>query len=68
VGDDGGADADADTDADAGPIVEDALAPCPPNTFPCGGTCVNLATDPANCGACGAVCGRTQTCIRATCQ
>jgi hypothetical protein len=34
----------------------------------CGATCVDLATDPANCGACGAACGPTQMCIRAACQ
>jgi hypothetical protein len=59
---------DSDADADSGPIVSDALAPCPQNYSLCGATCVSLATDPANCGACGNVCGPTQMCIRATCQ
>jgi hypothetical protein len=64
--DDAGADSDADTDS--GPVVDDALTPCPQNYSLCGATCVNLATDPANCGACGAACGPTQMCIRAACQ
>src|SRR5512137_610692 len=33
----------------------------------CQGACVGLATDPANCGACGAVCGAGQNCASGTC-
>jgi hypothetical protein len=33
----------------------------------CGGVCVALAEDPANCGACGAACGPHQTCAQGTC-
>lgn len=33
----------------------------------CNGTCVNLATDPSNCGRCGNVCLEGQTCCSGTC-
>jgi hypothetical protein len=34
----------------------------------CAGSCVNLNTDHNNCGACGHVCGSTQTCINSVCN
>lgn len=40
--------------ADAGPE-----ATCTDGRTSCGGTCVDLRTDSANCGECGAVCGGT---------
>jgi hypothetical protein len=33
----------------------------------CDGNCVNLASDDANCGACGHACPATSTCNRGTC-
>ncbi|QRN97467.1 hypothetical protein JRI60_52540 [Archangium violaceum] len=41
---------------------------CTVGTTSCGGTCVNLQSDPANCGACGNSCGSCQTCVNGTCQ
>ena len=37
------------------------------NTF-CGGTCVSLAGDPLNCGACGNVCSGDLPCVDASCH
>jgi hypothetical protein len=33
----------------------------------CGGTCVTVDTDAANCGACGNVCGPNQQCLGGSC-
>src|SRR5487761_2081018 len=33
----------------------------------CNGTCVDLSSDPANCGACGTACSATQTCSGSAC-
>jgi hypothetical protein len=40
---------------------------CPTGLTTCGGSCVNLQTDTANCGACGTVCGATRTCVAGAC-
>ncbi len=37
------------------PRVGRALQPCPAGQIDCGSQCADLLTDPANCGACGAV-------------
>jgi len=37
-------------------VCEYGTGPCPAGETECGGACVDLATDPDNCGACGAVC------------
>jgi hypothetical protein len=39
---------------------------CPTGQTLCSGVCVNLQTDPNNCGACGTVCGRG--CQNGTCK
>ena len=33
----------------------------------CGGACVDLGSDPSNCGACGVVCTASQSCSSGTC-
>ncbi|HEU4382059.1 MAG TPA: hypothetical protein VFR85_01050 [Anaeromyxobacteraceae bacterium] len=45
-------------------VCVDGACVCPPGTFDCG-ICVDLATDPANCGRCGIVC--TGACSNGTC-
>ncbi|MGK4005909.1 hypothetical protein WMF31_25000 [Sorangium sp. So ce1036] len=34
----------------------------------CGPACVNMASDPLNCGACGAQCGAEEACIQGECK
>ena len=41
---------------------------CPAGQTLCGGSCVSLATDRSNCGACGNVCGSSATCSGGACQ
>jgi hypothetical protein len=45
---------------------------CPPGTIDCGNCgCVDITTDPANCGACGKVCGDTfgiGLCVEGACR
>jgi Cys-rich repeat protein len=41
---------------------------CPSGQTDCGGICVNLQNNPADCGACGATCGVGQTCNAGQCQ
>ncbi len=44
---------------------------CAPGTTCCSGSCANLSTDPANCGACGHVCFAPNAegiCANGTCQ
>lgn len=40
---------------------------CSTGLTSCGGTCVDLSVDNANCGACGTACGTFTTCGAATC-
>ena len=51
---------------------EPPLLTCKTGQTACGKTCVVLATNPANCGACGTTCaappGMTAVCIKGTCQ
>ena len=53
-----------------------ALAACPPAhhgaactaaEVSCSGSCINVATDPRNCGACGAACAAGQSCSAGAC-
>jgi hypothetical protein len=41
---------------------------CPTGTVMCNGVCVNPATDPRNCGACGMVCQGQRQCVMGACQ
>jgi hypothetical protein len=41
--------------------------PCSADTTPCGGACVDLMSDPDNCGACGDVCRTDENCVRGEC-
>ena len=34
----------------------------------CGGACVDLQSDPANCGRCGVTCARGEACLMGSCQ
>jgi hypothetical protein len=52
--------------SDAGSDAADA-GTCPANENLCAGACVNLATDPDNCGACGMTCATGESCVRAVC-
>ncbi len=40
---------------------------CPNGQNFCGGKCVYVASDPANCGGCGTVCPGSLACINGTC-
>lgn len=48
--------------------VEGACA-CPEKGHvDCDGACVDVASDPANCGACGAACPEGETCMKGACS
>ena len=40
---------------------------CPDGRTPCGGQCVDLFTDPTNCGGCGATCSQGEFCHQGLC-
>jgi hypothetical protein len=64
VPDSGTPDASADVAADQ--AIPDA-APCSAGLELCGTTCVDLASNPANCGKCGHDCGDGATCVKNAC-
>ncbi|HSD18940.1 MAG TPA: MXAN_6577-like cysteine-rich protein [Anaeromyxobacter sp.] len=41
---------------------------CPVGEVDCGGRCVSLLSDAANCGACGTACGALEACSAGTCD
>ncbi len=41
---------------------------CAAGQFRCSGVCVDLATDPTNCGVCGAACGACRRCFSGFCS
>jgi hypothetical protein len=43
------------------------LLGCPPGTTECNGRCVDLASDPLNCGSCGKRCQLNATCTGGVC-
>jgi hypothetical protein len=42
--------------------------PCPASLEVCNGTCVDLTSDPAHCGACRNACGTGKACLGGTCS
>ncbi len=56
---DGEGDGAGDGGGDGGDLASDAAGEdvsCPPGTMDCDGECVDIASDPMNCGWCGHVC------------
>jgi hypothetical protein len=53
-------------DCQTGATCEDGTCVCPSERAECDGACVDLASDGANCGACGYACS-TDTCIHGAC-
>src|SRR5438105_3396692 len=45
----------------------DATVSCDGNLLACGGKCVDVLTDKANCGQCGKACAGTETCTAGQC-
>ena len=41
---------------------------CPAGKIACGGACVDLGSDPANCGVCARACGSGEVCSAGTCS
>jgi DNA-binding beta-propeller fold protein YncE len=41
---------------------------CPVGEVECGGRCVSVLSDDANCGACGNACGAQEACVAGTCS
>jgi hypothetical protein len=65
------ADTDGDGDDDGLEVYNgtDPLTPagCAAGQALCGGVCINVTADPANCGRCGGVCAPSQTCFGGVC-
>lgn len=41
---------------------------CPEGEASCGGACIDVTSDPANCGGCGIACGPDQRCADGRCE
>src|SRR5690606_34574007 len=52
---------------DAGPDVDGQVAECAGGAERCGNACVDVTSDPANCGACGNACGAGEACVDGAC-
>lgn len=71
----GGADVELDVELDATPDVEPGedvdttpdIVECVAPEELCGGACVDLDTDVANCGACGTSCAGAEECVAGAC-
>lgn len=64
---------DAPQENDGGPCAEFsacALPAAPPgvNGVCCGGTCIDVSSDPNNCGMCGETCGGSTNCNQGFCE
>lgn len=60
-----------DASGDAGPLPDasaDGAPLCPTLQAFCGGKCIDVAEDDANCGACGATCTGGKHCAQGICQ
>ncbi len=66
VGPDGGDAGDGDAAGD-GDDAGDGAAICPAGRVACASGCADLASDPENCGGCGAVCGDPLVCASGRC-
>jgi hypothetical protein len=53
---DGGTNVEASAVVDAGPVVDVGPPDCEAPTVTCGTSCVDITTDPENCGGCDAFC------------
>ena len=49
------------------PIHQRNRCACTEGLVPCRGTCADIATDGANCGACGHACGLLEVCAAGAC-
>src|ERR1700677_1067978 len=70
LGDDGSTSADAKADVKSTPDAhtDGTVDSCPAAQTACGSDCTNLQVDPANCGACGNVCGAGVACVDGLCS
>jgi hypothetical protein len=53
---------------DGSPPAEDGTCPCPPGQERCFGVCVDILSDPDNCGGCVNFCGLNQLCTGGVCS
>jgi hypothetical protein len=58
---------DCDTVCDEGDPCRSGVCGCGPGTTGCGGTCVDLLSNPNHCGACGQACGAHARCVDSEC-
>ena len=64
-----------DTDRIAYPVLPDGAAAdvasdtasCTPGRTLCSGMCIDLTTDPSNCGSCNTLCPSGSTCVAGSC-
>ncbi|MSP15446.1 MAG: PKD domain-containing protein [Myxococcales bacterium] len=49
-------------------FCSNGICVCPESLALCGGLCIDLAFDPQNCGACGAVCANGASCTNGRCD
>jgi hypothetical protein len=60
------ANVDASTGVDGGSTADQTVS-CSSGQTSCGGSCVNVKSDPHNCGTCGATCGTGLVCSNGQC-
>jgi hypothetical protein len=64
----GGARSGASGSALGAMFAAQATLCCPEGQTECAGGCVDLSTDPDNCGRCGNLCSQGDTCVNGSCQ